>query len=279
MNTSPRPGIRRRVAAVILGVMLTLAAAGCTLLRPRANTTRLVTIYAVPCAASAEAVVLDRGPSALVWPQFQAMVIGTARCGEHLIVIDAGSGRQLGSFFAPPDLSTRVPAPPPPLAPGATSYQVTEHQKSVAAYHALISNDLVRLRGRAEQQLTAWADRVIAKIGDRNGVGLDPNGGTLTGAMDSAATDLTSLRQAGVPVGDRVALAVLGLRGLSDSAPRLSVGLAGACVAVTGFPHSPDVMRAWRSELRWQGARSVVLLTRAVIGQLPTVLTGCLDGR
>lgn len=279
MNTNVRSGIPRTVAAVILGVVLAVAAAGCTLLRPRANTTRLVTIYAVPCAPSAEAVVLDRGPSALVWPQFQAMVTGTARCGEHLIVIDAGSGRQLGSFFAPPDPSTRVPAPPPPLAPGATSYQIAEHKKAVGAYQALISNGLARLRGRAQQQLTAWADRVIAKVGDRNGVGLDPSGGTLTGAMDSAATDLTSLRQSGVPVGDRVALAVLGLRGLSDAAPRLSVGLAGACVAVTGFPLSPDLMRAWRSELRWQGARSVVLLTPAVIGQLPTTLTGCLDGR
>jgi hypothetical protein len=279
MNTTPWPSIPRAVATVILGVVLALAAAGCTLLRPRANETRLVTINAVPCSPLAEAVVLDRGPSALVWPQFQAMVTGTARCGEHLIVIDAGSGRQLGSFFAPPDPTMRVPAPPPPLAPGATSYQVAEHKKAVAAYHALISNDLARLRGRAQQQLTAWADRIIAKVGDRNGVGLDPSGGTLARAMDSAAADLTSLRQSGVPVGNRVALAVLGLQGLSDSAPRLSVGLAGACVAVTGFPLSPDLMRAWRSELRWQGARSVVLLTPAVIGQLPAVLTGCLAGR
>jgi hypothetical protein len=173
----------------------------------------------------------------------------------------------------------RVPAPPPPLAPGGTSFQASKYKKAVAAYRALINGDLARLRSRAHRQLTAWAAWAIAKVGDGNAVGLDPAGRTLAAAFDSAAADLTSLGQSGVTVGDRKVLAVLGLQGLSDSAPKLSAGLGGACVAVTGFPTSLYLRRAWRSELHWQGARSVVLLTRAVIDQLPAVVADCLAGR
>jgi hypothetical protein len=207
------------------------------------------------------------------------MVAGTARCGEHLIVIDGGSGRQLESFIAPSAPTTKVPAPPPSLASGATTFQVSKYDKAVAAYRASIRDDLAHLRARAHQQLAAWVARVMGKVGDGNDVGLDPSGHSLAVAFDSAVADLISLRRSGVTVGDRTAVVVLGLTGLGDFVPRLSVGLAGACVAVAGFPSSSDLLRAWRSELRWQGARHVVLLTRATAGQLPAVVARCLTGR
>jgi hypothetical protein len=206
------------------------------------------------------------------------MVAGTARCGEHLIVIDAGSGRQLGSFVAPPTAAMKVPAPPQPLGSGATSFQVSKYNKAVTAYRTQISGDLARLRASARRQLVAWAAKVMAKVGNGNAVGLAPAGHTLAAAFDSADADLVSLGRSGVVVGDRKVLAVLGLTGLSDSAPRLSAGLGGACVTMTGFPPSPDLLRAWRSELRWQGARRVVLLTRATAGQLKAVVARCLAG-
>jgi hypothetical protein len=279
MSAIRGPSISHIMAAAVLGTLLVTGEAGCALLQPRPHPTQVVALTLGRCAPSAEVAVLDRGPASLVWPEFRDMVTGTARCGEHLIVIDAGSGRQLGSFVAPPNPAMRVPVSPPPLRPGATTFEVSEHKKAAVAYRALIEEDLTRLRGRAHWLLATWAAWVIAKVSDGNGVGLDPAGRTLEAAFDSAAADLTSLGQSGVTVGNRKVLAVLGLQGLRDSAPELSAGLGGACVAVTGFPARPDLLRAWRSELRWQGARSVVLLTRAVIDQLPAVVARCLAGR
>jgi hypothetical protein len=279
MNTIRRPTIPHILAAAIFDAVLVVGAAGCALLQPPPHPTQMVTLALGPCMPSTEVAVLDRGPATLVWAEFRGMVTGTARCGEHLIVIDAGSGRQLGSFAAPLSPAIRVPAPPPPLGAGATTFEVSEHNKAAVAYRALIDEDLTRLRSRAHRQLAAWAAWVIAKVEDGNGVGLDPGGRTLTAAFDTAAADLVSLGQSGVTVGNRKVLAVLGLQGLNVSAPKLSAGLGGACVAVTGFPPRPGLLRAWRSELRWQGARSVVLLTRAVIDELPAVVAGCLAGR
>jgi hypothetical protein len=283
MSLTSRPPVHRAVAAAAVaaaaGAVLVIGAGGCALLQPRTHQARTVTRSLDPCVPSAEAAILDRGPASLVWPEFRNMVAGTARCGEHLIVIDAGSGRQLGSFTAPQAPAARVPAPPPPLAPGATTFQVSKYDKAVATYRASIRGDLARLRARTHQLLAAWVATIIAKAGDGNDVGLDPTGHSLAAAFDSAVADLISLQRSGVVVGDHKAVVLLGLAGLGSSVPRLSAGLAGACVAVTEFPNSAGLLRAWRSELRWQGARSVVLLTRATSGRLPAVVTRCLTGR
>jgi hypothetical protein len=279
MSTTCRPPVHRAIVAAAVGAVLVLGAGGCTLLQPLSHPTRMVTRSLNTCVPSADAAVLDRGPASLVWPEFRDMVAGTARCGEHLIVIDAGSGRQLGSFIAPSAPTMRVPAPPPPLAPGASTFQVSKHGKAIAAYRASIGRDLARLHDRAHQQLAVWVAQVMAKVGDGNDVGLDPTGHSVAVAFDSAVADLISLQRSGVAVGDHKAVVVLGLAGLGDSVPRLSAGLEGACVAVTGFPFSVNLLRAWRSELRWQGARKVVLLTRATTGQLPAVVARCLAGR
>jgi hypothetical protein len=278
MNTSGRPSVHRVVAAAAVGAALVLGAGGCTLLQPRSRPTHMAIQSLGPCVPSAEVTVLDRGPASLVWPEFRDTVAATARCGEHLIVLDAGSGRQLGSFTAPKAPTMRVSAPPPPLAAGATTFQVSRHDKAVAAYRASISRDLARLRARARQQLAVWVAKVLAEVGDGNDAGLDPTGHSLAVVFDSAVVDLISLQRSGVAVADRKAVVLLGLTGLSDSVPKLSAGLGGACVAVTGFPLSTDLLRAWRSELRWQGARKVVLLTRATSGQLSAVVADCLGG-
>jgi hypothetical protein len=268
----------RVVSAALIALALVLWATGCAFLQPRPYTTRMVTLTQGGCSASAEVVVLDRGSASLVWPEFRDMATATARCGEHLIVIDAGSGRQLGSFVAPPSPTMLVPAPPPSLGPGSTWFQASKRKKAVAAYRALMRRDLARLRVRTRRQLVAWAASVMAQVGNGTGVGLDPTGRPLVAAFDSAVGDLVSLGRSGVTLGDRKVVAVLGLDTLSDAAPRLAAGLGGACVAVTGFPPSPGLLRTWRSELRWQGARSVVLLTRATSGQLSAVASRCLDG-
>lgn len=278
MSMTRRAPLHRAIVAAALGVVLVLGAGGCTLLQPRSYPTHMVTRSLGRCVPSAEVTVLDRGPASLVWPEFRGMIAATARCGEHLIVLDAGSGRQLGSFIAPKALTARMPAPPSSLLPGATTFRVSKYDKAVAAYRASISRDLARLRARTRQQLDAWVAEVVAKVGDGNEAGLDPTRQSVAVAFDSAVADLISLQRSGAVLADRKAVVVLGLTGLSDSVPRLSAGLEGACVAVTGFPLSADLLRAWRSELRWQGARRVVLLTRATTGQLPAVVTRCLVG-
>jgi hypothetical protein len=279
MNTTGWSAARRAMTSVVLGAVLAVGAAGCALLHPRPDSTRTVTLTLGRCAPSAEVAILDRGPASLVWSEFRDMVTNTVRCGEHIIVIDAGSGQQLGSFVAPAGPTMRAPAPPPPLASGATTFQASKHRQAIAAYRTLVNRDIARLRDGASQQLAAWAATVLAKVGNGDEVGIDPAGRTLAAAFNSAVADLTSLGRSGVTIGDRKVLVVLGLAGLSDSAPTLAAGLGGACVAVTGFPPSTRLLRAWRSELRWQGARSVVLLTRAVTGQIPAVVGRCLTGR
>jgi hypothetical protein len=254
--------------AAALVPALAFGAAGCSLLHLRARDHKEVTITLGGCAPSALASILDRGPATLVWPEFRALVTGTARCGERLFVIDAGSGRQLGSFVAPAGPHMRVPAPPSPVPAGATSFLRAKHSQALAAYQALIRQDLTRLRTREREMLASWAARVLAKVADGRGVGLDPGGRSLVPALSSALADIASLEQSGVDLGNRKVLAVLGLAGLRTSVPQLPASLKGASVVVTGFPPSPDLRRAWRSGLRWEGAATVTLLTRAAIGEL-----------
>ncbi len=274
MNTIRPPasaGAQLGAVLALLGAVLALGITGCTLIQGR--TQRTVTISLPRPEPSALVVVLFRDSATAVRTEFRTMVAATARAGEHLIVIDADSGRELGSFLAPADPTMAAPPPPAPLPQNPTSFQRAKHTKAVAAYAHIVRSDLAGLRARERQLLASWAATVLMKVTSGNGVGLDSRARSLATALDAAVADFSSLRQSGVVLGSRKVLAILGFDGQrADSAPALSASLQQTSVVVTRFPAKPGAQRAWRSGLMWQGASHVVLLTRAASDELATVV-------
>jgi hypothetical protein len=272
-----RAGILFGAALAVLGVMCALGATSCTFLHSRAQ--RTVTLSLPRPRPSALIIVLFRGTATIVRTEFRTMVGATARPGEHLIVIDGNSGRELGSFIAPSSPSAKAPAPPAPLGKDPTMFQRGQYQKSAAAYQAMTRAYVARLRTREREWLSAWAATVLVKV--TGGNGLEPGTGRspLASDLSSAIADFTSMAQSGAALGDRKVLAIIGFPGPSaDSAPALSVGLQQAMVVVTGFPADPGAQRAYRLGLQWEGAGRVVLLTRAASSELTPVVASGLDG-
>jgi hypothetical protein len=273
-----RAGVLLGAVLALLGVMCALGAAGCTLLHDR--TQRAVTLSLPRPRPCALIVVLFRSTATMVRTEFRTMVAATARPGEHLIVIDGDSGRELGSFTAPSGPQTTVPAPPAPLSKDPTMFQRGKYDKAAAAYQATIREDVAGLRTRERERLSAWAAAVLVKITDGNGFAPDATKPPLATDLDSAIADFSSLAQSRVPLGGRKVVAIIGFPGRSAySVPALSVGLQRAVVVGAGFPANPSVQRAYRSGLLWQGAGRVVLLTRAASSELPSVVASGLDGQ
>lgn len=269
-------GVLLGAVLALLGVVSALGMAGCALIHGRAQ--RAVTLSLPRPRPCALIVVLFRGTATIVRTEFRTMVASTARPGEHLIVIDGESGRELGSFTAPAGPTTKAPAPPAPLPQDATPFQRANYRKAVAAYQATMRKYVALLRTRERERLSAWAATVLVKIADGNGLGPDSRTAPLAADLDAAIADFSSLTQSGVPLADRKVLAILGFRGPADSAPALSAGLQQAVVVVTGFPADPGAQRAFRLGLQWEGAGAVVLLTRAASSELGTVVARGLRG-
>lgn len=279
MTTIRRPASARLVLGTVLallGIVSAVGTAGCTLLQPRAQ--RAVTLSLPRLRPCALIVVLFRGTATIVRTEFRTMVASAARPGEHLIVIDGATDRELGAFTAPASPTTTAPAPPtaPPRDP--TAFQRAKYHKAAAAYQATIGEYVAGLRTRERERLDAWAATVLVKIADGDRLGPGSSKPPLADDLGSAVADFASLGQSGTALGDRKVLAVLGFHGPSDAAPSLSTGLDQAFVVVTGFPADPGAERAFRSGLLWEGARHVVLLTRAASSELATVVAGGLAG-
>jgi hypothetical protein len=277
MSTS-RPVARSDVVALLalLGVLLLPVMAGCGLAHGR---TQLTAAIRLPRPKpSVLVVVLYRDSSTLVRTEFRTMVDDTARAGEHLIVIDADSGRELGSFRTPAVPPLAGPPVPPPLPSHPTSFQRAQHAKAAAAYQVAARTDLGKLHVRERRRLASWAAGVIVKIDEGNGVPLDTAGHSLRAAFDAAVADFASLGESRAMLGDRKVLAVLGFEGQKDSPPSVSAGLQQASVVVTSFPADPGAERIWRNGLLWEGAGNVVLLTRAASNEANAVATRDLDG-
>jgi len=215
------------------------------------------------------------------------LLMATARPGERLFLADAASGALLESVTVPKSPAIRVPGPPAPLQHDATSFEQARHRRALGSYKAAVSRDRADLLRREEQLLAAWAASAAGKVTQAKAA--EPGRparpgrpGRRTGmdaALRRAAADFLSLQQAGVDLGTRKVIAILGLGGTSPArAPSLHAGLDGTTVVVAGFPGSGDDEAAWQASLRQAGVPRAVILTPAAGAQLSGVIKEGLDG-
>ena len=271
--------IRRKAAAgILVGVVaLTPAAAGCSPLLHSQKPQTAGHACPRPDRASVLEVLLDNDDTT-ARAQMRALVPATARPGEHLLVRDADSGRVLGSFTAP-TAAGPPPVPPPPLQPNHTSFQSAEHKKAEAAYWAAVCHARAKQSARERPLLAAWATRVLARLFPGGPPPPDVRDHGLSGSLNAAIADLSSLQQAQVLFGDRKVLAILGFDGApARSAPGLSAKLLGVTVVVTDFPARPGAVQTWTDSVRREGAAAVVVLTLSTNGELTRVVSRALAG-
>ncbi len=170
------------------------------------------------------------------------------------------------------------PALPTPLPPDPTSFQKARHSQAVRQYRIMMRTDLASLRRQQQVELATWAKSVVAEA-DARPVRQRAQNGSIATALGVAASDLFSLRQAGLGYGNGTVIAVMSVDDAAESAaPSLPSGLQGSSVVVNDFPGSIEEQAGWQSSLAQSGAARTVVLTPDTDGQLLTVVQQGLDG-
>jgi outer membrane protein OmpA-like peptidoglycan-associated protein len=275
MRMTSRAGAAARVLAGAL--VLTLGLASCRLgTSGQADSRRTVNLR--PGRPSALMLMVDPGlPGAR--ESVRNLLVATTRPGERLLLVDMATGALLESAIAPRARGIRMPSPPPPPPHGATSFQQARYRRAMGSYEAAVGNDRAELRRREEQLVTAWAASAADKVTSAGAAGRARRGAGLAAALGLAVADFASLKQAGVGLGARKVIAILGLSRTSAAlAPRPHSGLVGTTVAVAGFLGSGTDEAAWQAGLRQVGVSRAVILAPAASQQLPGVIREGLDG-
>jgi outer membrane protein OmpA-like peptidoglycan-associated protein len=232
----------------------------------------------LPAAKTSVLVLLTDPDSQAAMRATGALAIASARPGEQLYILSDHSGATLASSQAPPSLSMPGPMPPTPLPPDPTSFQKARHSQAVRHYQIMLRTDLASLRRQQQAELTTWVKLVVAEADARPVLQRAQNGSIAT-ALGVAASDLFSLRQAGLGYGGGTVIAVLTVDDATVSAaPSLPSGLQGSSVVVSNFPGNIEEQAAWQSSLAQSGAARTVVLTPDTDGQLLTVVRQGLDG-
>jgi outer membrane protein OmpA-like peptidoglycan-associated protein len=141
-----------------------------------------------------------------------------------------------------------------------------------------VLRDIATLRSRQQEELAAWARSVIAMV-DAEAILQSARNASISTDLSSAASDLFSLRQAGLGYGTGTVIAIMGVDDtVAGFAPMLPSGLRGSSVVVDNFPGNVEEQAAWQSSLEQSGAARVVLLTSVTEDQLVPVVQQGLDG-
>jgi outer membrane protein OmpA-like peptidoglycan-associated protein len=207
-----------------------------------------------------------------------ALVAAVARPQEQVIILSSAGGAILASSRAPDAPGVRVPAPPAPLPSHPTSFQKARHQQALQHYQTVLFRARAELRTREQQRLSAWAAATVATARARPvlqraqaaGIGVD---------LGVAASDLSSLRQAGVGYGAPSVITIIGVDAATAlSVPAAPASLESSTVVVDDFPGTTDEEAAWQASLVQGGAARAVILAPATDDQLVPVVEQGLDG-
>jgi outer membrane protein OmpA-like peptidoglycan-associated protein len=258
------------VAALVLGI------SGCKLMA--LSTPPATQRVSVPRAKPSLLEVLTDGGSPSVLAVMRALITATIRGGERILILDDRSGAVLASSTAPAPPSLSVSGRPAPLPAAATSFQKSRYLRAIHQYRARLRNARAAIQLRQKEELMAWARTLVARTdaqllrhvtGDRG----------IRAALGAAATDMSSLSQAGVAYGARKVVVILGMDdATASSVPGLSMGLQHSTVVIDDFPGSSDNEAAWQAGLLQAGASRAVLLTPATGDQLAIATRQGLDG-
>jgi outer membrane protein OmpA-like peptidoglycan-associated protein len=256
---------------VTLGVLLA-GISGCKIL-PQSHPQGTRSLSLAPASPSVLVVITDP-QSATVMRATGALVEGTVRAGERVIILSARGGAPLAEGKAPPSPATSVPDPP--VAPQhPTSFQRASYNHAVATYRATVTRDHAALLSRQRGQLTAWAESLVAQAGNRPAL-QSAQGADVGADLGAASSAIASMREAGLPYGTPAVIVVMAAN--QAAAPVPAADLQASTVVVKDFPGSTAEQAAWQSSLLQNGAARAVVLTSATSDQLAGVVTQGLDG-
>jgi outer membrane protein OmpA-like peptidoglycan-associated protein len=134
------------------------------------------------------------------------------------------------------------------------------------------------LRRHQQQELTRWARSLMAKVEARpvlqrsRAVNIETD-------LAVAASDLSSMRQAGLGYGPGTVIAIMSVGQVAARlTPTALSDLQGSTVVVDDFPGSTDEQAAWQASLVQGGAARAVMLTPGMDDQVVSVVREGLDG-
>ncbi len=254
-----------------LGVLLA-GISGCKVL-PQSHQQGTRNLRLAPAGPSVLVVTTDP-ESAAVMRATGALVEGTVRASERVIILSARGGALLASGKAPG--SPSMPVADPPVAPRhPTTFQRARYEHAVEKYRTMVSRDRAALVSRQREQLSAWAATLVARAASRPD--LQSTQGTDVGAdLGAASSAIASMRQAGLPYGTPAVIAVMAAGQAAALVP--AAGLLASTVVLNDFPGSTAEQAAWQSSLVQDGAARAIVLTPAISDQLESVVRQGLDG-
>ena len=269
MKFSRAPASVRLMMA--LGVLLA-GISGCKVL-PQSHQQGTRNLRLAPASPSVLVVITDP-QSAAVTRATGALVEGTVRARERVIILSARGGAPLVEGKAPP--SPTVSVPDPPVAPqDPTSFQRASYKHAVATYRTTVARDRAELLSLQRGQLRAWAESLVAQGASRPALQI-ALGADVGADLGAASSVIGSMREAGLPYGTPAVIVVMAVNQAATPVP--AVGLQDSTVVVNDFPGSTGEQAAWQSSLLQDSAARAVVLTPATRDQLVSVVRQGLDG-
>ncbi len=260
------------VGAVILAVSLT----SCGLVP--VNKARAARMLTLPAARSSELIVITDQGTSTAMKTTDALLVDSARAGEHVIIIGDRGGALLGSSMAPAPPSMQAPEPPASLPADTTSFQKARYSQAAQQYQKELQQARQSLRIRQHAELTSWMQSVATQAESRARQ-LRTGPPDIAASLGEAAADLSSLRQSGSGSTVGETIVIIGVNAaIALSAPSVSASLQGSTVVVDDFPGTDDEEAAWQAALDQSGARRTVILTPATGNQLTATVQQGLDG-
>jgi outer membrane protein OmpA-like peptidoglycan-associated protein len=210
-----------------------------------------------------------------------SLLSATARPAEHVVVF-CGQTALLSS--AAPSGEVKLPAPAKPSDPPrhSTDFQLHEHKKALQDYDTKTAAVQRSLQATQRQLVASWVDSLKPSLthAEQSCPSTRPDAPpaqSLLATLDMAETTFASLAEAGVDVGSRKAIAVLGVDGVPlTPSPSVADRLQGASVVVSPFPGGPPAQAGWQAALVQGGAGRAVLLAPGAEPELPTVVSEAL---
>jgi outer membrane protein OmpA-like peptidoglycan-associated protein len=232
----------------------------------------------LPAARSSELIVITDQGTSTAMKTTAALLVGSARAGERVIIIGDRGGALLGSSTAPAPPSMQAPKPPAPLPADPTSFQKARYSQAAQQYQNELQQAQQSLRNRQHAQLVTWIQGVATRAESR-AKHLHTGPPDIAASLGEAAADLFSLRQSGSGPAAGQTIVIIGVDAATAlSAPSAPASLQGSTVVVDNFPGTDDEEAAWQAALDQSGARRAVILTPATDSQLIATVRQGLDG-
>ena len=241
----------------------------------QAGPTRMLMLPAA--RSSALIIITDQGePKSM--KTADALLSGSIRPGERVIVIGERGGVLLGSSTAPAPPRIQAPEPPTPLPAHPTSFQKARYSQAAQHYQEELQQAQQSLRERQHAELASWMQSVVTQAESR---AKQPQAAPpdIDASLGEAAADFSSLRQTGGGSAIGETIVIIGVNAATaQSAPSVSANLQGSTVVVDDFPGTSDEEAAWQAALDQGGASRAVVLTSATSNELKATVQQGLDG-